>query len=140
MSQQYDPKSLTTIFFALLFGQIVFGAIVWFLTYDDASFHFDYQNIMHLGVPISALVLDYLGGVYYKSAFRKNSDKEDVMERLERLQTAHIVRFALTEGATLLLLVISLVDDNQFFLVFAILNILYFFTLRPKIVSFNNTF
>jgi hypothetical protein len=140
MSQPYDPKSLTTIFFALLFGQILFGGVVWFFTYDSGHFHFDYQNSLHVAIPILALMLNWSGGLFYKNAFKKESEKEDVMERLSKLQTAHIVRFALTEAATLLLLVIALIDQNQFFLVFAVLNILYFFTLRPKIVSFNNTF
>lgn len=143
MSQQpqpYDPKNLNFIFLALLFGQLLFGFVVWWLLNENGTFFFNLSDLWLVVVPIAALILDYLGNVFYKNGFKKQAPDEDLMDRLGKLQTAHIVRYALTEAATLLLLVMALLSENQFYLLFATLNIVYFISLRPKIVAFNNTY
>jgi hypothetical protein len=137
---QYDPKALQTIFLALLIGQLLFGFVVWWLLTENGTFYFNLSETTLLVVPLLALLLDYSGNLFYKNGFKKQHPTEDVIDRLGRLQSAHIVRFALTEAGTLLLLVMALLYENQFYLLFATLNIVYFISLRPRIIEFNNTY
>lgn len=137
---QYDPKALNTIFLFLLGGQLLFGFVVWFLLTENGAFYFDLSETALVIVPLLALLFDYLGNVFFKNGFKRQTPTEDVLDRLGRLQTAHIVRFALTEAGTLLLLVMALLAENQFYLLFATINMVYFISLRPRIIEFNNTY
>jgi len=136
--QHYDPKTLQTVFNLLLIVQIVFGIIVWYLIYDTAKFYFDYAQLLHIATPSTALALNFLGNMVYKSGFEKIDDEETLIDRLIRLQRTQITRFTLTEAATFVLFVMAVILDNNLFLVLGIINIFYFLTLRPKIISFNS--
>jgi hypothetical protein len=136
--QHYDPKTLQTVFNLLLIVQIVFGIIVWYLIYDTAKFYFDYAQLLHIATPSTALALNFFGNMVYKSGFEKIDDEETLIDRLIRLQRTQITRFTLTEAATFVLFVMAVILDNNLFLVLGIINIFYFLTLRPKIISFNS--
>jgi hypothetical protein len=136
--QNYDPKLLQTIFSVLLIVQLVFGLVVWFLLYDSAAFFFDYTKILHIATPTTALVLNSLGNLVYKNGFEKTTEDDTIFDRIMKLQRAQISRWTLTEAGTFILFVVAVILENNLFLILGGINILYFLTLRPKIISFNS--
>lgn len=132
----YDPKNLQVIFSALLFAQLIFFVISMFVL-DEAEFGYNFQDISFTVIPLAALVLDVVGNKLFSNGFAKLSSERDLSDALEKLNRIHIIRWALVEGATFLLIVFALMSENHFFSAFAATNIVYFFTLRPKIFTFN---
>jgi hypothetical protein len=53
------------------------------------------------------------------------------------LTKMHIWQWVVVQFATVLLLSYTLIEANFFYFIFALVNIIYFITLRPKIFTFN---
>jgi hypothetical protein len=65
----------------------------------------------------------------------KISQTEEMQDKLKILTKIHIWQWIMVELGTVLLLTYSLVESNFIYFIFALVNIIYFFTLRPKIFS-----
>ena len=58
---------------------------------------------------------------------------DNLLEKLEVLTKIHVWRWILVQLGTLILLTYTVVESNFYYFIFALVNIVYFFTLRPKI-------
>ena len=135
----YDPKNLQIIFIALLFTQLVLF-VSGMMMLNDAEFSYQWRNISFSAIPMAALVLDVIGNQVFKSGFQKLSQEKEIEESLNKLNRIHIIRWIMVEAATFLLLIFTVVYNNHFFSAFAAINIVYFYTLRPKLFTFNEGF
>lgn len=134
--QGYDPKNLQVIFIALLFTQLVLF-VSGMMMLDNADFEYRYTNISFTAIPLAALILDIIANKVFANGFSKLSQEKELSESLEKLNRIHIIRWILVEAATFILLIFTVVTNNHFFSAFAAINILYFYTLRPKVFTFN---
>lgn len=132
---QYDPRNLQIIFFALLAAQIFFLFIAIFGNVDPL-FAYDLNNWLFTAVPVVALLADIAGNRIFQSTLN-NLSTSDLEKSFQKLASAHLIRWALVEGATLLLVASAMYYNNHFFSVFAAANIIYFITLRPRLFTFN---
>lgn len=135
----YDPKNLQIIFIALLFTQLVLF-VSGMMMLNDAEFSYQLNNISFTAIPLAALVLDIIGNKVFKTGFQKLSQEKEIEESLNKLTRIHIIRWILVEAATFILLIFTVVHNNHFFSAFAAVNIVYFYTLRPKLFTFNEGF
>lgn len=131
----YDPSSLQLIYSVLLMAQLVITTIVLYAAQENAVVEFTLGQSNHVVIPILAVVLDSLGRTIWNKGMLKISHTEELEEKLKILTKIHIWQWIMVELGTVLLLTYTLVESNFIYFVFALVNIIYFFTLRPKIFS-----
>jgi hypothetical protein len=132
---EYDPKNLQAIFFVLLAAQVFFFFMAIF-TIEEPDFKYQLTDLSFTLIPLAALVLDIVGNRVFSSGI-SSITTEDLEKSMQKLARIHLVRWALVEIGTLMLIIFSMMYSNHFFSAFALANIIYFITLRPKLFTFN---
>ena len=84
-------------------------------------------------IPGIAFVLVLLGRYVWNNCMKEINGSDNLLEKLELLTKIHIWRWVLVQLGNLILLTYTIVDSNFYYFIFALVNIVYFFTLRPKI-------
>ena len=129
----YDPRYLHLIFSALLVIQLVLTSVVLYVGSETAKiFLLPFEGNTY-AIPGIAFVLVLLGRFVWNNGMKDINTSENLLEKLELLTKIHIWRWVLVQLGTLILLAYTLVDSNFYYFIFALVNIVYFFTLRPKI-------
>ena len=137
----YDPRTLSNIFFFLLFGQVVLFLVVWFqIKSQSAIFTFNPNDVFVFALPVMIALSNIIAHKIFNQQFNKLASIKDIDEKLQHITRAHLIQWALVEGGTLLLLVFALLETNQYYITLAFINILYFTMLRPKIYNTNQEF
>jgi hypothetical protein len=132
---EYDPKNLQAIFFVLLAAQVFFFFMAIF-SIEEPEFEYELKDLSFTLIPLATLVLDIVGNRVFTSGL-SSITTEDLEKSLQKLARIHLIRWALVEIGTLLLIVFAMLYNNHFFSAFALANIIYFITLRPKLFTFN---
>ena len=129
----YDPRFLHLIFSALLMIQLVLTSVVLYVDSESAKILLLPFEGNTYAIPGIAFVLVLLGRYVWNNGMKEINGSNDLLEKLELLTKIHIWRWVLVQLGTLILLTYTLVDSNFYYFIFALVNIVYFFTLRPKI-------
>lgn len=129
----YDPRYLHLIFSALLMIQLVLTSVVLYVGSESAKILLLPFEGNTYAIPGIAFVLVLLGRYVWNNGMKEINGSDNLLEKLEILTTIHIWRWVLVQLGTLILLTYTLVDSNFYYFIFALVNIVYFFTLRPKI-------
>jgi hypothetical protein len=121
-------KSLQTIFYALLCGQILFLLVAFFLIKKDIfiASKKDLENIFLPVLVIVALLCMVSGNKIFKARLQKLSSVNPITARFSEYRAASLVRWALLEGPCLFAIICFMLTANYFFILIAIL-ILFFF-------------
>lgn len=133
----YDPRFLHLIYSALLMVQLVLTVVVIYVTQEDADVFCSLAEPSNVIVPAFALLLVVGGRLQWNNGMREISNSENLLDKLELLTRIHVWQWVLVQLATLLLLAYTLVEGNYYYFIFALVNIIYFFTLRPKLFTFS---
>ena len=132
----YDPKSLHLIYSVLLMMQLMLTVVVIYIASDQVDVYFPAEEIgTALSIPGMAIVLGLMGKQVWKSGMERISKEEELDQKLQILTRIHIYQWALVQFGTILLLTFTLIHANFYYFIFSLVNIIYFFTLRPKIFS-----
>jgi hypothetical protein len=131
----YDPSSLQLIYSVLLMAQLVITVVVMYVAQEHANVRFEWGYWNHIVIPVIAGVLGSLGKTIWNKGMVKISQTQEIEDKLLVLTRIHIWQWVMVELATILLLTYTLMESNFFYFIFALVNIIYFFTLRPKIFS-----
>jgi len=129
----YDPRFLHLIFSALLMIQLVLTSVVLYVGSESAKILLLPFEGNTYAIPGIAFVLVLLGRYVWNNGMKEINGSNNLLEKLELLTKIHIWRWVLVQLGTLILLTYTLVDSNFYYFIFALVNIVYFFTLRPKI-------
>ncbi len=134
----YDPKGLTQIHLFLFFAQILLiGIGMYVISKGTSEFFWILDEWIYWSIPVLIVAMDSIGQWSFNQQFRAISATEDLEEKFHRLVRAHLIQYALVEGATFLAIVIGIVEDNYFFIFLAMFNTLYFYSLKPRIYTYN---
>lgn len=131
----YDPRLLHVIYTVLLLMQLMLVSVVMYVAGDKVGVHFNYQDLTQLTVPIIAITLVALGRRIWKNGMDQISKEEELSDKLQILTRIHVYQWAMVQFGTIVLLTYTLVEANFYYFIFSLVNIIYFFTLRPKIFS-----
>ena len=129
----YDPRYLHLIFSALLMIQLVLTSVILYVGSESAKILLLPFEGNTYAIPGIAFVLVLLGRYVWNNGMKEINGSDNLLEKLELLTKIHIWRWVLVQLGTLILLAYTLVDSNFYYFIFALVNIVYFFTLRPKI-------
>ncbi len=129
----YDPRYLHLIFSALLMIQLVLTSVVLYVGSESAKIILLPFNGNTYAIPGIAYLLVLLGRYIWNNGMKEINGSDNLLEKLEVLTKIHIWRWILVQLGTLILLTYTVVESNFYYFIFALVNIVYFFTLRPKI-------
>ena len=135
-------KALTMLHFSLLIGQLVFGAIGYYLRYANIVSKIelgDKERYVVLGIAALALIIVVWAISLYKnkiSAIKESAQAPK--QKLEAYRAANIVRWAMLEVPVLIAIIAFMLRGNYNFLILAAVIWLLFLSTRPstaKVVS-----
>ena len=129
----YDPRFLHLIFSALLMIQLVLTSVVLYVGSESAKILLLPFEGNTYAIPGIAFVLVLLGRYVWNNGMKEINGSDNLLEKLDLLTKIHIWRWVLVQLGTIILLTYTLVESNFYYFIFALVNIVYFFTLRPKI-------
>jgi len=130
-------KTTRIIHLALLAGQVLFAAVVFFLTRSTAI-STDTNNPLFVVAPLLAMAAVVASIFLYKQQLALATQQQTLNSKLAQYQTALIIRWALLESASLFNIVCYFVTGNFALLLIAFLIIAYFISIRPTINSAEN--
>ena len=133
----YDPRSLHLIYSSLLLLQLVVTSVVLYTAQENAVITFDIQRLTNTAAPVVAGRNALFGKWIWARGMQQLSTEEELEDKLRTLTKVHIWQWVIVQFATILLLSYTLIEANFFYFIFALVNIIYFITLRPKIFTFN---
>ena len=133
----YDPRSLHLIYSSLLLLQLVVTFVVLYAAQENAVITFDIQRLTNTVAPVVAGLNAFFGKWIWTRGMQQLSTEEELEDKLRTLTKMHIWQWVVVQFATILLLSYTLIEANFFYFIFALVNIIYFITLRPKIFTFN---
>lgn len=131
----YDPRLLHVIYTVLLLMQLMLVSVVMYVAGDQVGISFNYRDLTQITVPIIAITLVGLGRRIWKNGMDQISKEEELSDKLQILTRIHVYQWAMVQFGTIVLLTYTLVEANFYYFIFSLVNIIYFFTLRPKIFS-----
>ena len=137
--QGYDPKNLQVIFNAFLFAQLIFLGLSLYVV-ESPEFIYRVNDYLFTAIPLIAIVLDIIANRVFISGFNKLTQEQDLERSMQKLNSIHVLRWGIVESATFMLIFFSMITSNHFFTAFAAANIVYFYTLKPKIFTLNEGF
>jgi len=131
----YDPRLLHVIYTVLLLMQLMLISVVMYVAGDKVGVSFNYRDLTQITVPLIAISLVGLGRRIWKNGMEQISREEELADKLQILTRIHVYQWAMVQFGTIVLLTYTLVEANFYYFIFSLVNIIYFFTLRPKIFS-----
>ncbi len=124
-------KTNLILFLGFLGGQIAL-MIVSVILVDDAYIHFEATGEFYFyAVPLVAVLCYFSGNFIYKQKLSPSNIKTSLKEKLTNFQTAALLRYAIIEVASLFGIVIFITTHNLYYLLIAMVMVLYFITLKP---------
>ena len=133
----YDPRSLHLIYSSLLLLQLVVTSVVLYAAQDTAVISYDITRITNTAAPAAAGLNAFFGKWIWTKGMQHISTEEELEDKLRTLTKMHVWQWIVVQFATILLLSYTLIEATFFYFIFALVNIIYFITLRPKIFTFN---
>ncbi len=131
-NNQAGIQQFRTIYFALLAGQIAFAGVVFVIHEGTIAGSEGFTGTMeYLGLVI--LLLSFSASVLIFQNFVSMANKENrLSNKLSRLKTGFIIRWALLEGANLFLLVGMIITGNSLFMMLFAIGIVMFISARIR--------
>lgn len=128
-------KGTLIVYYALLLGQLLVSGMLVFM--NSGNEFPPERNNLFLIVGISVLVGCIMASfTFYNNAKRKGAKVDGLSNKIDHFRQSNIVRWALMEGANLILIVFFfLYKDNTFLALFG-LGILAFLMAWPSVNSF----
>jgi hypothetical protein len=130
-----NPKTVLRItriiHLALLIGPLLYGFLTFSIA-NNASLKLQANGDVFFYIVPGFIVATGLIGIFlYKKTIAVAANAATLKEKAAGYQTSLIVRYALSEGSTLLAVTVFTITANFLYLVFAGLNMLYFLSLMP---------
>lgn len=133
----YDPRNLHNLFTALLLVQLGLSMLVLYLLPEGTTFSLSINRWTTLSVLLICIALVVFGAWQFKRGLEQLGQLEEFDDKLVSLTQLHIRQWVLVQLATFILMTSTLVEQNTFYFILGLVNILYFYTLRPKLFSFS---
>jgi hypothetical protein len=124
-------KMIVIIHGALLAGQVLFGITALASTKSMGIIMKPADDPFFYVAPFLTLSSIAAGIFLFKQQLAKLPEKVTLKEKIAGYQTGLIIKYALTEGASLFGIVAYLLTGNLLYLIITGVNVIYFFWIRP---------
>ncbi len=134
MQQQF--KQIVLIYAALMVGQILFCMITIMIVTAGTDPIPKEDNLLESLLPVFVLGAFALSYLVYRTRLQSGSELSGLANKVEHYRSTAIIRAAIMEGANLLVIVLTLVDNNLNHLIWFSLGLLAFLYFRPSTEQF----
>ncbi|WP_299452504.1 hypothetical protein [uncultured Microscilla sp.] len=130
-------KKLNIIWFALIFGQIIFLCVI-LLVFQDVGVDEGSQGLFEYVAVGALLPMVMMSQVLYKKQIQRAQASEvPEEEKLMMYQTATIVKAGLMEGGNIFCLIVYLITGVQWLLIPIVAVLGLFFMQRPSVQKYD---
>ncbi|EAY29128.1 hypothetical protein [Microscilla marina] len=130
-------KKLNIIWFALIFGQVIFLCVI-LLVFQDSGINESSQGLLEYVAVGALLPMVMMSQVLYKKQIQRAQASEAAEEdKLMMYQTATIVKAGLLEGGNIFCLVAYLLTGVQWLLIPIVAVLGLFFMQRPSVQKYD---
>jgi hypothetical protein len=128
-----EIKTLRIMHLALLFGQVIFMAIAFFLIYSGKFRNTEsgFDQILKILIPVLAVGGFAYSHFLFKTKLGKAKNATGLNGKIAEYRGALISRYAGLEAPTLFSIIVGMLTGNLLYLGIAGVLILYFFSLTP---------
>ncbi len=134
-------QQLNVLYYALLVGQVLFAAVVYFLLSNDMTDHAlpDASLFQWLVPPV---IMAGAGAAYLLNRQRQAQLDQlaDLPAKTDHYRSSVIIRSALMEGANLFAVIAALIDVNMTYLFYFAVGLLAFIYFRPSKDEFSSAY
>jgi hypothetical protein len=128
-----ETKTIQLIHLAFCIAVCLFGALVLMISSANLYFsiEFNQDSLIVLIAPLFAIICIALSNFLFNSLMNQVDKSASAMAKFQKYQAAFLVKCALLEGAALFNIVVCLVTNNAFTLLFAALCLVVLWLNRP---------
>lgn len=140
MNQKRNFSQLQILFYALLAGQVLMGAALWFLMKNRTAQEGHDADLYRLIVPVVVI-----GGVVVSLLIRRMMKRQaasltTLQEKVEHFWKMWILRAAIQEGGNLMAAVLAFIAGSTYLLLWFVIGVAAFLLLRPSLFAFGNDY
>lgn len=125
-------KTLNIIHLGFLAAMIAFAGISYTLNIDEVSNWYDLNDVFLYVLPFIMLSSLSISVILYKKQIAALDHIDGLKEKLEGLQAAMLVRFALVESPALFAIVCFFLSNSLIYIIIAVILMLVFLMLKPS--------
>jgi hypothetical protein len=130
--QELSFASLRTIYWMLLFGQVLFFLVVSFvLNLNNSEVSEETRRIFLFLVPIVVIFSSGLGLAFNLVIATKLKDEPNLKIRFKKFATSNVIGWACIEGSTLICIIGYLITGLKLYQIMALVVILFFLLTIP---------
>ncbi|MBP7496191.1 MAG: hypothetical protein KA792_00805 [Bacteroidales bacterium] len=128
-------RALSTIYYAMIAGQIFFVLISFFLVYKGIikEQDKDLNDVFSIIIPVFVLGVIMSSNILFRNKLKKSKSKTLLIEKMNDYRSALLIRYALLEGPCFLSIVAYLLCGVNLFLMLAGVIILIFSFYKPSV-------
>ncbi len=126
-------KSLLILYISLLFGQLIFLGISFFMV-KQQMFNkelADIENILMVLEVLLVLICMISGQKIFKVRVEKLNELKSLSAKLTEYRVASLIRWALMEGSCLFAIICFMLTSNYLFMLIAVLVLFFFAGISP---------
>lgn len=125
-------KELTILHLAMLVGQVLMAAILYYIHEGNYTSGLDFRNIFSILV-LAAVIIGFAGSFFIpKKMIEKAKTSKDLKEKMGRYRAALVVKWAFLESGTMVPLILFYITGNLTFLMMGGAMIAFFASTNPS--------
>ena len=134
-------KSLNIIYLALVAGQLMFFAIIFYMVSgSETTPNAENLKMLRLFIPLVSVSTVAISYILYNQRIKQGAELDNLASKTSHYRVSNILRWAIVESGNLFALISVLLTGAYFFLTFFLLGLGVFFVYRPSISGFVNDY
>jgi hypothetical protein len=133
-------QQLNTLFFAFLAAQLLFCGLTIFIVFSENSLTSNTDSILLWAAMLMMIGANTLGFVLYRNSEKGIPSLLNIEQKMEHYRQHTLIRWACVEGPNLFMIVVLLIEYNQYALFLFCLGIAIFWFTRPSREAFEQRY
>jgi hypothetical protein len=139
ISEQFKITGI--IYFALIFGLIVFFAVSLFVVENmKLEPNQSIDELFRLFIPLAGIVVMFLARSIYNKSISSVNSNEELLSQIAKYRTFKIIQWAIIESGAFLSIVGFIITGNYLYAIVFLFLLGFFFLNRPSKEQFINDF
>jgi hypothetical protein len=134
-SPQNTPKAslkvMAILHLAFTVMPLIFSLVILIVINNYSIFNFENIDLIYYLFPLIAMTVVYLSSIVFNNLLTKIERTHSLQEKLNKYQTASIIKYAMLEGSAILCIVTALITAHVIFIGIAWAIIAYLYLQKP---------
>lgn len=133
-------KQIQILFFALLAGQVMIGAVIYFLLITGEFAPKTGENMFNYIVPVVVLGSVAASVFINRHVGQRAGEQAGLQEKLLHYRTRNILRWAVLQGGNMIALVLAALEGDTLLLFWFAFGVMAFAVMRPSLDKFREEY